>query len=80
MAELKDLSTEVLGVKFPTPVLLSSSPVSNTAEMIGRAFDRGFGGVAYKTLGFYKTKIIHPSPRMAKYNYGNKKLIGLQNV
>ncbi len=80
MAKLKDLSIEMFGVKFPTPVLLSSSPVSNTAEMIGRAFDSGFGGVAYKTLGFDKIKIIHPSPRMAKYNYGNKKLVGLQNV
>ena len=73
MSGLRDLSIEMLGVKFPTPVLLSSSPVSNTAEMIGRAFDSGFGGVAYKTLGFDKTKIIHPSPRMAKYHYGNKK-------
>ncbi|MCK4648096.1 FAD-dependent oxidoreductase, partial [bacterium] len=76
----KDLSIEMCGVRFPTPFLLSSSPVSNTAEMIGRAFDHGFGGVAYKTLGFDKIKIIHPSPRMAEYNYGDQKLVGLQNV
>ena len=80
MADFKDLSIEMCGVTFPTPFLLSSSPVSNTAEMIGRAFDRGFGGVAYKTLGYDRIKIIHPSPRMAKYNYENKKLVGLQNV
>jgi len=80
MAKTKDLSIEMCGVRFPTPFLLSSSPVSNTGEMIGRAFDHGFGGVAYKTLGFDKIKIIHPSPRMAEYNYENKKLVGLQNV
>ncbi len=76
----KDLSLDFCGVRFPNPVLLSSSPVSNTGEMIGRAFDAGFGGVAYKTIGKGDVKIIHPSPRMANYDYGDKKLVGLQNV
>ena len=77
---MNDLSIDFCGVKFPTPFLLSSSPVSNTAEMIARGFEKGFGGVSYKTLGFDKIKIIHPSPRMQGYNYGSKKVIGLQNV
>ncbi|MBI4801650.1 MAG: NAD-dependent dihydropyrimidine dehydrogenase subunit PreA [Elusimicrobia bacterium] len=77
---MRDLSIEFCGVKFPTPFLLSSSPVSNTAEMIARGFDKGFGGVAYKTLGGEHTKIIHPSPRMRGYDYGGKKVIGVQNV
>ncbi len=80
MTARKDLSIEMCGVTFPNPFMLSSSPVSNTAEMIGRAFDRGFGGVAYKTITHDRTKIIHPSPRMAGFDYGNKKLMGLQNV
>lgn len=80
MVKLKDLSIEMCGVKFPNPFMLSSSPVSNTAEMVGRSFDAGWGGVAYKTISHDKTKIIHPSPRMAGYHYGNKRLIGLQNV
>lgn len=77
---MRDLSIEFCGVKFPTPFLLSSSPVSNTAEMIARGFEKGFGGVSYKTLGGEHIKIIHPSPRMHGYNYGSKKLMGLQNV
>lgn len=80
MGSTKDLSLDFCGVRFVNPVLLSSSPVSNTGEMIGRAFDRGFGGVAYKTIGKGDVKIIHPSPRMANYDYGDKKLVGLQNV
>jgi len=80
MAKLKDLSIEMCGVKFPNPFMLSSSPVSNTGEMVGRSFDRGFGGVAYKTISHDRTKIIHPSPRMAGYHYGDKRLVGLQNV
>jgi dihydropyrimidine dehydrogenase (NAD+) subunit PreA len=76
----KDLSIELCGVKFPNPFLLSSSPVSNTAEMIGRAFDHGFGGTVYKTIVDDKTKIIHPSPRMSSYGAGAQKRVGLQNV
>ena len=80
MAVTKDLSIDFCGVKFENPVMLSSSPVSNTGEMVGRSFDAGFGGVVYKTLGMGDVKIIHPSPRMATYDYGPKKLVGLQNV
>lgn len=80
MAKLRDLSIEVYGVTFPNPFMLSSSPVSNTAEMVGRAFDSGFGGTVYKTIVDDKTKIIHPSPRMSDYKVSDKKLVGLQNV
>ncbi len=80
MPVTKDLSVEMCGVRFPNPICLSSSPVSNTGEMVGRAFDAGFGGVAFKTIGKGDIKIIHPAPRMAGYDYGNKKLVGLQNV
>jgi len=76
----RDLGIEMCGVKFLNPFMLSSSPVSNTAEMVGRAFDWGFGGVAYKTIVDDRTKIIHPAPRMSEYVYGNQKLTGLQNI
>ncbi len=80
MSKLKDLSIDFCGIKFPNPVLLSSSPVSNTAEMVGRAFDWGYGGAVYKSIGHDNIKIIHPSPRMAGYNYGSSKLVALQNI
>ncbi len=76
----RDLSINMCGVKFPNPFLLSSSPVSNTAEMVSRAFEAGWGGVAYKSVTHDRTKIIHPSPRMAGYNFYNSRLAGLQNV
>ncbi len=80
MAIKKDLSIEFCGIEFENPVMLSSSPVSNTAEMVGRAFDAGFAGVAYKTIGSGDVKIIHPSPRMAPFDYHGRRLMGLQNV
>ncbi len=75
-----DLSVDFCGVKFKNPFLLSSSPVSNSAEMVAQAFEAGWGGVVYKTLGSDLLPIVHPSPRMNAYHYGSKHLMGLQNV
>ena len=80
MLKKTDLSVEFCGVIFQNPFMLSSSPVSNSAEMIARAFDAGWGGVAYKTLVTDRIPIIHPSPRMHGCDYDGKKLVGLQNV
>lgn len=75
-----DLSIDFCGVKFINPFLLSSSPVSNSAEMVEKSYEAGWGGVVFKTLNSDRLPIIHPSPRMNSYHYGNKKLVGLQNV
>lgn len=75
-----DLSVDFCGVRFKNPFLLSSSPVSNSAEMVAKAFDAGWSGVAFKTLNSGRFPIIHPSPRMNPYHYGSKRLVGLQNV
>jgi dihydropyrimidine dehydrogenase (NAD+) subunit PreA len=80
MENKTDLSIEFCGVKFKNPFLLSSSPVSNSGEMVGRAFDAGWAGVAFKTIGSDRLPIIHPSPRMKDYRYQNERLVGLQNV
>lgn len=80
MKKKVDLSVNFCGFKMNNPFMLSSSPVSNSAEMVGRAFDAGWGGVAYKTVVTDKIPIIHPSPRMHGYDYGDQRLVGLQNV
>ena len=69
-------------MRFPNPFCLSSSPVSNSAEMCARAFDAGWGGVYYKTLGIEtKFKVYHPSPRLNAVHYeGAKAAVGIQNV
>ena len=75
-----DLSVDFAGVKFKNPFLLSSSPVSNSAEMVAKSFEAGWGGVVYKTLASGRWPIIHPSPRMNPYHHGSTKIVGLQNV
>ena len=75
-----DLSIDFCGVKFKNPFLLSSSPVSNSAEMVAEAYEAGWSGVVFKTLNSDRIPIIHPSPRMGPYHYEGKKLVALQNV
>ena len=75
-----DLAIDFCGVKFKNPFLLSSSPVSNSAEMVAQSFEAGWGGVVFKTLNSDRLPIIHPSPRMHCVHYGSKKEMAVQNV
>lgn len=49
----KDLSIDYLGVKCENPFFLSSSPVGSNYEMVAKAFERGWGGVFFKTIGIF---------------------------
>ncbi|MBS4060514.1 MAG: NAD-dependent dihydropyrimidine dehydrogenase subunit PreA [Bacteroidetes bacterium] len=76
-----DLSIEFCGVRFENPFCLSSSPVGNHAEMCARAYDAGWSGIVYKTLGLEKSfKVVIPSPRLNALNVFDKRFIGLQNA
>lgn len=60
-----DLKTEFVGIHFINPFTLSSSPVTNSADMIARAYDAGFAGAYFKTLNRDDKFIVsHPSPRL----------------
>lgn len=75
------LEIEFCGLHFRNPFCLSSSPVSNTAEMIARAFEAGWGGVMYKTVGLEEDyQIIDPTPRLNALHHGDHRFIGLQNI
>ena len=75
-----DLAVDFCGLKFKNPFLLSSSPVSNSAEMVARSFEAGWSGVVFKTLNSDRLPITHPSPRMHCVHYGSKRAMAVQNV
>ena len=80
--ERPSLEMDFVGIKWENPFTLSSSPVTNTAEMIARAYDAGFGGSYFKTLNREdKFSISHPSPRLGVVhaNHGGMD-IGIQNM
>jgi dihydropyrimidine dehydrogenase (NAD+) subunit PreT len=78
-----NLKTSFVGIDFENPFCLSSSPVTNSAEMIARAYDAGFAGAYYKTLNRESQfSISHPSPRLSAVHskpYPDM-AIGIQNV
>ena len=64
MVVKKDLSIEFAGLNCINPFFLSSSPVGNNYNMISKAFEVGWGGVYYKTIGLVEEKEV--SPKMWK--------------
>lgn len=76
----KDLSVEFLGVHFENPFCLSSSPVSNCYEMCKKAFEMGFGGVVFKTIGPKSYLIDEVSPRFDKLQKESTDFIGFKNM
>ena len=75
------LEIELCGLHCVNPFFLSSSPVGNTAEMIARAFDAGWGGAVYKTLNLESDfEVIDPTPRLNALTHGDERFIGLQNM
>ena len=75
------LEIDFCGVRFPNPFCLSSSPVGNTAEMVARAFDAGWGGAVFKTVGLEEDyAIVDPTPRLNALHHGDQRFVGLQNI
>ena len=75
------LAIDFCGLHFQNPFCLSSSPVGNTAEMVARAFEAGWGGVVYKTVGLEEAyQIVDPTPRLNALHHGERRFIGLQNI
>jgi dihydropyrimidine dehydrogenase (NAD+) subunit PreA len=72
-----DLTTDTAGIKSPNPFWLASAPPTNMGSMVARAFEAGWGGAVWKTIG---DPIINVSSRLAGLDYRANKLIGLNNV
>ncbi|WP_438032552.1 NAD-dependent dihydropyrimidine dehydrogenase subunit PreA [Sorangium sp. So ce204] len=74
---MADLSIDFAGIKSPNPFWLASAPPTNTGDQVRRAFDAGWGGAVWKTLG---NPIVNVSSRFGGIDYGNTRLMGLNNV
>ena len=48
---MADLTSEFLGIKSPNPFWLASAPPTDKAYNVNRAFEAGWGGAVWKTLG-----------------------------
>lgn len=76
----KDLSVKFMGIKFENPFLLSSSPVSNCYEMCKKAYEMGFAGVVFKTIGPEDYLIDEVSPRFDQLKKESTDFVGFKNM
>ncbi len=74
----KDLSIDYLGVKCENPFFLSSSPVGSNYEMVAKAFETGWGGVFYKTIGIFVADEC--SPRFDHVKKEGMPWLGFKNM
>lgn len=74
---MADLSINFAGIEAPNPFWLASAPPTNTGAQIMRAYDHGWGGAVWKTLG---TPIRNVSSRFAANDYGGQRMMGLNNI
>jgi len=75
---MPDLSIEFCGVKAPNPFWLASAPPTNSEYQVRRAFDAGWGGVVWKTVGH--EPVVNVSSRYGGIDYDGRKLLGLNNI
>jgi dihydropyrimidine dehydrogenase (NAD+) subunit PreA len=74
---MADLSTNFAGIKSPNPFWVASGPPANTGYQAQRAFEAGWGGVVWKTIG---DPIVNVSSRYSALHYGPNRLIGFNNI
>lgn len=76
----KDLSITFMGVKFKNPFCLSSSPVGNCYDMCAKAYEEGWGGVVFKTIGPKHYLIDEVSPRFDALTKEAEPFVGFKNM
>ncbi len=74
---MANLYTDFAGIKSPNPFWLASAPPTNTGYQIMKAFDAGWGGAVWKTLG---VPVVNVSSRYGALNYRNARMVGFNNI
>jgi dihydropyrimidine dehydrogenase (NAD+) subunit PreA len=72
-----DITANTGGIRSPNPFWLASAPPANSGPQIQRAFDHGWGGAVWKTLG---QPIQNVSSRFGGVDYRGQKNIGFNNI
>ena len=71
------LHSNFLGIQSPNPFWLASAPPTDKKINVLRAFEAGWGGVVWKTLG---SQVKNTSSRYSAVSYGGKRVMGLNNI
>jgi len=78
---MANLTTDFIGIKSPNPFWLASAPPTDKAYNVVRAFQAGWGGVVWKTLGSEGPPVVNVNgPRYGAIWGADRRLLGLNNI
>ncbi len=73
-----DLSIDFCGFHCENPFLLSSSCIVSNEDMSARALTMGWGGLVFKTIGYYQAQEV--SPRFDAIHKEGASFVGFRNL
>lgn len=76
---MADLRTNFAGIRSPNPFWLASAPPTDKEYNVVRAFEAGWGGVVWKTLG-EDPPIVNVSSRYGAVGWGGQRMAGFNNI
>ena len=76
---MTDITCRFAGITSPNPFWLASAPPTDKAYNVNRAFEAGWGGVVWKTLGL-DPPVVNVSSRYGAVNYNGQRIAGLNNI
>lgn len=76
---MADLHTVFAGISSPNPFWLASAPPTDKEYNVRRAFQAGWGGVVWKTLG-EDPPVVNVSSRYGALAYEGRRMAGLNNI
>ena len=74
---MADLRINFAGIKSPNPFWLASAPPTNSGAQIHKAFEAGWGGAVWKTIG---APVLNVSNRYGAWHYGGEKMVAINKV
>jgi len=74
---MANLHTNFAGIQSPNPFWLASAPPSNSGAQVHRAFEAGWGGAVWKTIG---PPVLNVSNRYGAWHYGGQRMLAINNV
>lgn len=76
---MADLRNNFVGIRSPNPFWLASAPPTDKAYNVIRAFEAGWGGVVWKTLGL-DPHVVNVSSRYGAVQWNGQRIAGLNNI
>jgi len=76
---MANLKCTVAGIKSINPFWLASAPPTDKYINVVRAFEAGWGGVVWKTLG-EDPPVINMASRYGVHKNGNQHILGINNI